>query len=209
MALSSPTSVRNISEHVAPSAGPVSITVPPPTFIDVTLGSPTSEDKEDLDEYMATIGYSFMEEDPPPLQNGETVVWENGAWTCVNTASKTEKSLTLESTTRSDFSQKVRNAFTSESPTAKYIIMYDATLETTSGNAWFEAQLILDGDQNTPLASMKQRPGGANRQLKFSGHIDPRAYGQGAHTVDIEYKKAGGGGSVKIKDAKITVWRVF
>jgi hypothetical protein len=86
--------------------------------------------------------------------------------------------------------------------------MYDATLEATSGNGWLEVQLVLDDDQNNPLASMKQKPG-TGRGIKFAGHISPGTYAEGVHTVDIEYKKAGGGGSVKIKDAKITIWRVF
>jgi hypothetical protein len=55
---------------------------------------------------------------------------------------------------------------------------------------------------------MKQKPG-TGRGIKFAGHISPGTYAEGVHTVDIEYKKAGGGGSVKIKDAKITIWRVF
>jgi hypothetical protein len=209
MALATPTTPALIAGQVAPSAGPVSITVPPPTMIDVTLDNPDANAKIDLDTYMASIGYVFMEENPTPLHNGETVVWESGAWTCENIAPVTVKSLAEESTTKSAFTRKVRNSFTSGSAIAKHIILYDAVLETTSGNAWFEAHLILDGDQNNPLATMKQKPGGADRQLKFTGHIDPRVYGEGAHTIDIEYKKAGGGGSVKIKDAKVTIWRVF
>jgi hypothetical protein len=209
MSLATPTTPAIIADHVAPSAGAVSISVPPPTFIDVTLATPTSEDKEDLDEYMASIGYSFMEENPPALQDGDTLVWENGTWTCAHMASQTEKSLGEESTTRSEFGRKVRNVFTSDSATAKHVVMYDATLEVTSGNAWFEVQLVLDDDQNTPLASLKQKPGGSDRQIKFSGHIEPTVYGEGAHTIDIEYKRAGGSGSVKIKDAKVTIWRVF
>jgi hypothetical protein len=112
MALATPTTPALIAGQVAPGVGPVSITVPPPTMIDVTLDNPNADAKIDLDTYMSSIGYVFMEENPTPLQNGETVVWENGAWTCVTIASNTASSLSLESTTKVSFVRKVRNSFT-------------------------------------------------------------------------------------------------
>jgi len=207
MALATPTTILAISKQVPSAAGPITITVPPPTLIDVTLGNSTPEAKEDLDEYMSSIGYSYMATDPPPLKDGETVVWEKGAWTCINVAPIVAESADEESSTKSSFVQKVRNSFTSSSADAKYIIFYDAIIETSSSNCYAEVQLILDG--STVLTSVTRNPGGPSEQMKFSGHITPTAFGAGPHTVDVEYKKASGGGSVKIKEAKVTIWRVF
>jgi hypothetical protein len=209
MAVVTPTTLTTLASVLPSGIGTISIATPPPTMMDVDIQTPDANTRDDLDQFMESLGYTFMAEDPTPLDNGETVVWENGAWTCVNVAVQPANSLMEESTTKSDPTRKVRNSFVSDSASAKHIILYDAVLETTAVNTEFEVSLILDGDSAQPLATMVQRPGGASRQVKFSGHIDPAVYGEGAHTADIEYKKTSGGGSVKIKGAKVTIWRVL
>lgn len=176
-------------------------------MLDVTLDTATADDKQDLDTYMASIGYSYMETDPAPLTDGETVVWENGAWTCVHVTPTTTSSLPAETTSKTSFVEKVPHTFTCATASSKYFISYDATYETTAGGCRMEIQLILDG--SNVLATLEDKPGGTGRQRKFTGHIEGAAYGAGAHTLKIEYKKTGGGGSVKVSDAKITTWRAL
>jgi hypothetical protein len=148
-----------------------------------------------------------MDTDPAPLTDGETVVWENGAWTCVKVSPETSISLPLETSSKTSFVEKLPHIFTCSSASTKYFIMYDATYETTSGGCRVELQLILDGSQ--VLASVVDKPGGTGRQHKCTGFIKGAAYGAGAHTLRLEYKKLGGGGSIKISDAKISTKRVL
>lgn len=207
MALATPTNIGAIAKQVSPSVGTISIATPPPTMLDVTLENTSAGDKQDLDTYMASIGYAYMETDPVPLTNGETVVWEDGAWTCVHVTPDTTSSLNEETTSKASFVEKVPHSFTCTSASTQFFIMYDATYETTAGGCSVELQLILDG--STVLANIIDKPGGTGRQHKFAGHIEGAAYGAGAHTLAIEYKKIGGGGSVKISNAKITTWRAM
>lgn len=207
IAVATPSSVKAISKQVSPTVGSISITTPPPTMMDVELENPSADDKDNLDEYMASIGYVYMSTDPAPLENGETVVWENGAWTCVNLGPESSSSLPLETSSNSSFVEKVLHEFTCESASAKHFIMYDVTYESTSGNVQVEVHLILD--DSLVLARVVDRPGGSGRQRKFTGFIQASAYGQGAHTLRLEYKKVGGSGSVKISDARVSTARVI
>ena len=205
MALATPTNLGLIGKQLAPSVGAISITTPPPTLLDITLTNTSAGDKQDLDTYMTSIGYSYMATDPDPLTNGETVVWENGAWTCVHISPVTTASLELETSSKKSFDPKVSHPFTCQDATTKYFILYEASYETTSQNCRVEIQLILDG--SNVLATVVDKPGGTEQQRKFTGHIEGAAYGAGAHTLAIEYKVLGGSGSIKISDAKITTWR--
>ena len=204
MAIATPTTIGLIGKQLDPSVGAISIMTPPPTMLDVTLTNTSVSDKADLDAYMTSIGYFYMETDPTPLTNGETVVWEDGAWTCVHVSPTTTTSLVLETSSKKSFAEKAPHTFICKSATAKYFILYDASYETTSKNCRVEVQLILDG--TTVLAKVIDKPGGVEQQRKFTGHIEGAAYGSGAHTVAIEYKVLGGSGSIKISDAKITTW---
>lgn len=206
MAASTPTNIKAIVNQLPAGVGTVAITTPPPTMIDVQLENTSTSTKEDLDEFMAEIGYLYMDTDPAPLTNGETVVWENGAWTCINIAPITVTSDNEEGTTKTSSIQKMRNGFTSPSATAKYVVLYDATYETTSGGCKCEIQLVLNGSE--VLAEVVDKPGGKDKPKKFSGFIEPRVYADGAHTIDINYRKTGGSGSVNVRSAKVTVWRV-
>jgi len=207
MALAAPTNLGLIGKQLAPSVGAISITTPPPTMLDITLTNTSASDKQDLDTYMTSIGYAYMATDPAPLTNGETVVWENGAWTCVHISGTSTASLPQEGTTKQSFLQKLQHDFTCGAASEKYFIMYDSVIEASSGAAKVEAQLILDGTQ--VLASYKGKPGGADHQVRFSGHIEGAAYGVGGHTLHIEYKLSGGRGTVMISDARVTTRRAF
>ena len=207
MALVTPTNLGLIGNQLDPSVGAISIMTPHPTMLDITLTNTSASDKQDLDTYMTSIGYSYMETDPTPLTNGETVVWENGAWACVHITPTTTPSLGVETSSKTSFVAKVGHPFTCTSASTKFFISYDATYETTAGGCRIEIQLILDGA--TVLATIVDRPGGSGRQHKFTGHVEGAAYGAGAHTLALAYKKLGGGGSIKISDAKITTWRAL
>lgn len=205
MAVATPTNIKAIKNQVAPSVGVISITTPPPTMLDVNLENTSADDKIDLDTYMESIGYAYMATDPTPLVNGETVVWENGAWTCINLTPTTTASLELETSSKKSFVQKATHAFTCKGAATKYFILYDANYETTTTNCSVEIRLILDG--SVILATVVDRPGGPGKQRKFTGHVEGAAYGAGAHTLAVEYKVVGGNGSIKVSDAKITTWR--
>jgi hypothetical protein len=207
MALATPTNIKAISNQVSPSVGQISITTPPPTMIDVELENTSADDKEDLDSYMESIGYVYMATDPPALTNGETVVWENGAWTCVHLGPETSLDALETTSNASSFKEKLPHGFVSPSATAKHFILYDVTYETTSVGCRVRIELVLDGGQ--VLAWIEDKPGGSGSQRKFSGHIEGAAYGAGAHTLSLQYKRLGGGGSIKLRDAKITTRRAL
>jgi len=116
-------------------------------------------------------------------------------------------SMPTSATTNRSPQEKVQHSFTSSSDSDQHMILYDAILETTSGNGQMRAELVLDGSD--VLATLASKPGGSGRQVKFSGHIEAAAYGVGAHTLAIQYKKIGGKGSVKVSSAKITSWRTI
>ena len=124
MAVSPATSVHSISTQLPPGVGTITIVTPPESVIDISVENASDEAKEDLDEYMSSIGYSFVEESPNPLQNGEVAVWDGSAWTYKSLSPFSGTSFPEESTTGSSPRRKLRHDFSVLNSEERHIILF-------------------------------------------------------------------------------------
>lgn len=206
MSLVTPTTIKDMANHIAEDASEISITTPPPTMLDVTIDDPSAETQQNLTEYLDSLGYIFMETDPAPMQDGETLVWENGQWVCIKTTPEASDPVEAYQTTKASEKDHVSKTFTSDG--GKYMVMYQATISCTSSNGIAEAMLIADNDAQNPLASYTGKPGGSDKFVQFTGFVVPAVYSQGPHTIKITFRRKSGSGTAKIENARINVWRV-
>lgn len=108
------------------------------------------------------------------------------------------------STTSSAFQQKVRLTLT-DLPLGDYFLVVSAIVSGTKSNTYLEVQ--IEEDDTTARAVTQFRNSRADAQYTYMSHEVLAAY-SGSHTFDLDYRKAGGGGSAGIEEAQITLWRI-
>jgi hypothetical protein len=112
--------------------------------------------------------------------------------------------LTEEGTTNSDWQEKL-SMTTSSLPSGSYIVLMQATVAGTKASTKVGVKGELD--DTTEIGSIIAKPGYTDGDLQFFAHAVLTSF-SGVHTFDIDWKLAGGGGTAKIRGARITLWRV-
>lgn len=86
-----------------------------------------------------------------------------------------------------------------------YLIFAQATLSGSQPSTGLGARAQLN-DAIT-FGELVVTPGIADSEIQFLAHMVAEDI-SGYQTIEIDYKKSAGGGSVSIKDAKIVIWKV-
>ena len=142
----------------------------------------------------------------PYVQKSAAAAW---SWEKVNPGGQFGSELhwaediTESSTTSSVWQQKLRLT-TTDVPLGDYLLLYAATIEGSLASTYVGAQ--LEQDDTTVLSEAEVAPGPASA-LVTSGHVVLSAF-SGVHTFDIEWRRASGGGSARIRGARLTLWRI-
>ena len=89
---------------------------------------------------------------------------------------------------------------------ANYILNYTAQLTTTASNGDFEVR--VQHDNLTTVATMLGKPSGIGYYVTFAGSYKFTA-ALGLGTFDMDYRRPGGSGSATIKEARMSLYRIF
>lgn len=111
---------------------------------------------------------------------------------------------TIDTTTLSTWENKL-SLTTPSLETGSYIIIAQANISGSKSNTQMSVQ--AQWDNTDTFGTLNAIAGLADSETQFTAHTIEASV-SGVHTIDIDFKKAGGSGYVSIREARITYWRV-
>jgi hypothetical protein len=111
----------------------------------------------------------------------------------------------VESTTTSATYINKLSFVTNDLSEGSYLILAQATISGSLSSTGVAVMSQLN--DTTTFGELSVTPGVALSEVQFVAHMIAESI-SGSQTIDIDYRKSAGGGSVSIKDAKIVIWKV-
>jgi hypothetical protein len=163
-------------------------------FWDIT--APTTS-KDDLDAYMASVGWTFVETDPSDTPAQASAAEFGKKWGY-------EEDTGESSASNSTWVQKVRLSVSSL-PEGDYLLMF-AMIAYSSANS-VVVGMRIEADDTTVLCSTLVKPGQTEAEVPCMQFARLSSI-SGSHTYDLEFNLSGGSGTAYVRQARIAIYRV-
>lgn len=94
---------------------------------------------------------------------------------------------------------------TNDLSSGTYIVLAQGTIRGSLSSTILGVQAQLDDTET--FGEISAAPGVKDGDFQFFAHIIKESW-SGVHQVDLDYKRSAGGGEAKIRDCRITLWKV-
>ncbi len=112
--------------------------------------------------------------------------------------------LTEQITTSGTFIPAISHT-TADLSSGAYLVLAQGTIRGSLSSTVLGVQSQIDDTET--FGNISAAPGVKDGDFQFFAHIIKESW-SGVHQVDLDYKRSSGGGEAKIRDCRITLWKV-